>query len=122
MIQWLLRQTWLSLRGGLVSAMVASVTVAGALALVGLLAVFLFHGRQLGERWHTLSGALVYLEPGVDSDQVKELQNRLSSNSMVVSVQWISSQEALERLLRKAPRRPRWLMVYLQNSSSLIFV
>ena len=97
MIQWLLRQTWLSLRGGIVSAVVASVTVAGALALIGILAVFLFHARQLGEQWHTLSGALVYLEPGVDSEQVKELQSRLSSDPMVVSVQWVSPQEALER-------------------------
>ena len=59
MIQWLFRQTWLSLRGGIVSALISALTVAGALALVGVFAVVVLHARDLGERWHTLSGALV---------------------------------------------------------------
>ena len=95
MIQWLFRQTWLSLRGGILSALVSAFTVAGALALVGIFAVFLFHARDIGNRWHTLSGALVYLEPGVELDQVNELKKRLASHRLVKEVQWVSSQEAL---------------------------
>ena len=95
MIQWLFRQTWLSLRGGILSALVSAFTVAGALALVGIFAVFLFHARDIGNRWHTLSGALVYLEPGVELDQVNELKKRLASHHLVKEVQWVSSQEAL---------------------------
>ena len=95
MIQWLFRQTWLSLRGGILSAFVSALTVAGALALVGIFAVFLFHARDLGNRWHTLSGALVYIEPGVDLEQINELQERLASYSLVNEASWVSSQDAL---------------------------
>ena len=96
MIQWLFRQTWLSLRGGLLSAFISALTVSGALALVGLLAAFLFHAGQLGERWHTYSGALVYLEPGVDETQANALRKRLELYPLVESVEWISAKQALE--------------------------
>ena len=96
MIQWLFRQTWLSLRGGLLSAFISALTVSGALALVGLLAAFLFHAGQLGERWHTYSGALVYLEPGVDETQANALRKRLELYPLIESVEWISAKQALE--------------------------
>ena len=96
MIQWLFRQTWLSLRGGLLSAFISALTVSGALALVGLLAAFLFHAGQLGERWHTYSGALVYLEPGVDETQAIALKKRIELYPLIESVEWISAKQALE--------------------------
>lgn len=96
MIQWLFRQTWLSLRGGIVSALISALTVAGALALVGVFAVVVFHARDVGERWHTLSGALVYLEPGIDSQQVLELQKRLLDHPLIEDARWVSANEALK--------------------------
>lgn len=101
MIQWLFRQTWLSMRGGLMSAFISALTVSGALALVGGLAAILTHVQDIGDQWHSVSGALVYLEPGVDELQVTELGNRLKTHPFVTDVTWVSPQDALTAFAAK---------------------
>ena len=96
MIQWLFRQTWLSLRGGLLSAFISALTVSGALALVGLLAAFLFMRVSWVSVGIPTVGALVYLEPGVDETQATALRKRLELYPLVESVEWISAKQALE--------------------------
>ena len=95
MIRWLIRQTWLSIRGGFMSALISALTVSGALALVGALAAALTHVQAIGDQWHAISGALVYMEPGVDDLQVAELGKRLEDHPFVTDATWVSPKDAL---------------------------
>lgn len=93
----LLRTAWRGLRTSPVTAVVAAITIAVALVLVGSFALLVSNMQGMLERFGQELQVVAYLEPELSADAQRALASTTATIEGVDRVTWVSSEEALTR-------------------------
>jgi cell division transport system permease protein len=79
------------------SGLLATVTIALALFVLGGFLLVTSNLRRLGAAWSNAAEISVYLKDEITADERAAIENRLTSGSLVTSREYVSKDEALKR-------------------------
>lgn len=93
----------------------AIITIAVSVLIVGAVALFLMNANDIMNTWKKGIRVMVYLKPDIPEIKIGELERRIQGMDGVRDVQFISKNEALQRLKNQMKRQPSLLENLKEN-------
>lgn len=91
------------------------VTIAVSVLITGAVALFLMNANDIMNTWKKGIRVMVYLKPDIPEIKIGELERRIQGMDGVRDVQFISKNEALQRLKNQMKRQPSLLENLKEN-------
>ncbi len=91
------------------------ITIAVSVLIVGAVALFLMNANDIMNTWKKGIRVMVYLKPDIPEIKIGELERRIQGMDGVRDVQFISKNEALQRLKNQMKRQPSLLENLKEN-------
>ncbi|NUO78650.1 ABC transporter permease [candidate division KSB1 bacterium] len=102
MIWWYcLKEGWDGLRRAKMAALITSLTMAGALIVLGIFGLFTFNLTKLVETLRARIEVEVFVDMGKSEADIKELRRAMEKLSGITSVRYVSREEAVEIFRRE---------------------
>jgi len=91
------------------------ITIAVSVLIAGAVALFLMNANDIMNTWKKGIRVMVYLKPDIPEIKIGELERRIQGMDGVRDVQFISKNEALQRLKNQMKRQPSLLENLKEN-------
>jgi cell division transport system permease protein len=91
------------------------ITIAVSVLIAGAFALFLMNANDIMNTWKKGIRVMVYLKPDIPEIKIGELERRIEGMDGVRKVQFISKNEALQRLKNQMKRQPSLLENLKEN-------
>ena len=91
------------------------ITIAVSVLIAGAVALFLMNANDIMNTWKKGIRVMVYLKPDIPEIKIGELERRIEGMDGVRDVQFISKNEALQRLKNQMKRQPSLLENLKEN-------
>ena len=102
MIWWYcIKEGWDGLRRAKMAALITSLTMAGALIVLGLFALFTLNLNQLVESLRSRIEVEVFVDMGKSEADIKELRRAMEKTAGIARVRYVSREEAVEVFRRE---------------------